>query len=167
MGYKEYKNDLSDSKTPIQIRFLKYVQKGVNNSCDVWVGNISKDGYGTFWFKGSKQRAHRISYLLFIDSIPKNMLILHKCDNPLCVNPKHLFIGTQKDNMQDCVSKGRHISHYQDGENNFSHKLTLEQVKNIKRDNRKIKLISEDYNVTTSCIYLIKRGMRWGSYHSV
>ncbi len=66
-----------------------------------------KDGYGRIKIKGEFVRAHRVSYLLFHNKQPGELLVLHECDNPSCCNPKHLFLGTNDDNMRDMVAKKR------------------------------------------------------------
>ena len=77
------------------------------NGCWNWKGGLSGCGYGYITFEGKKQGAHRVSYKLFNGPIPKNMLVLHKCDNRACINPDHLFLGTHQDNMDDMWEKGR------------------------------------------------------------
>lgn len=77
------------------------------NGCLIWKGSPNSTGYGQCRRKGTWQYAHRLSFQLHIGEIPKGMMVLHKCDNPMCVNPEHLILGTQKDNMQDCSRKGR------------------------------------------------------------
>ncbi len=77
-------------------------------SCWIWIGaNDRKRGYGSFHIKGKSIGAHRVAYEFFIGAIPKGMVVMHKCDNPRCVNPEHLQIGTQKQNIHDMISKGR------------------------------------------------------------
>lgn len=76
--------------------------------CWLWVGGCSENGYGAFYWQGKQTGAHRVSYELTHGSIASELLVLHKCDNPPCVNPDHLFLGTHQDNMTDKVLKGRH-----------------------------------------------------------
>jgi hypothetical protein len=71
--------------------------------CIEWNGSRLKSGYGRF----NNQRAHRLIFEQVYGPIPKNMLVCHSCDNPPCVNPEHLFLGTSKDNIQDSIRKGR------------------------------------------------------------
>jgi hypothetical protein len=75
--------------------------------CWQWLGAKAGDGYGSFRFRGFWSRAHRLSYSLYVGSIPEGLSVLHRCDNPMCVNPSHLFVGSQKDNVQDTESKHR------------------------------------------------------------
>ncbi len=86
-------------------RFNKFVLK--SDGCHLWQGYKDKDGYGRFRLLNKKETASRIAYRISFGSIPKGMLICHTCDNPPCVNPKHLFIGTYKDNAVDRESKNR------------------------------------------------------------
>ena len=87
-------------------RFWEKVQKK-SGGCWTWLGAKNNQGYGNFNVGGKFERAHRIAYCLSIGEVPAGLFVLHHCDNPSCVNPKHLFLGTQKDNMQDCLKKGR------------------------------------------------------------
>jgi hypothetical protein len=76
--------------------------------CWLWTGSKCSDGYGTIGTsKGYLTSAHRLSWIIHNGPIPKGLSVLHKCDNPPCVNPKHLFLGTQRDNIIDCVNKRR------------------------------------------------------------
>lgn len=75
--------------------------------CWLWTGSTTTDGYGSLRFDGKWSMAHRLAYALEKGEIPVGMLVCHKCDVPLCCNPDHLFAGTHKDNIQDCVRKGR------------------------------------------------------------
>lgn len=95
-------------------RFWIKVRK--TRTCWLWRRAKSAHGYGQFhYFMGHKQiAAHRVSWLLAYGEIPEGMCVLHDCDNPVCVNPNHLFLGTQKDNIHDMQYKGR--------DNFFGHK---------------------------------------------
>lgn len=79
----------------------------IDNSCWEWIASKNPDGYGNFYYNKRIDRAHRVSYILEHGPIPKGMLVCHNCDNPGCVNPSHLFLGSQKDNMSDCSKKRR------------------------------------------------------------
>jgi hypothetical protein len=77
--------------------------------CWEWTGPLYPYGYGRVRFNGQKMGVHRLSAHLYLKfPLESPLFVLHRCDNPLCFNPKHLFIGTQKDNISDCVAKGRH-----------------------------------------------------------
>lgn len=109
------------------VRFLKKINLS-ENGCWLWNASTHKDGYG--WFgpggRGRVMLAHRWSYQYFSGEIPEGMYVLHTCDEPSCVNPQHLFLGTQADNVRDCAGKGRRNQvRY--------HKLTQEQRDEICR----------------------------------
>lgn len=77
-----------------------------NNGCIEWGGSRDSWGYGVYWIKSKRHGAHRISFRMFVGKI-NDLFICHRCDNPSCVNPEHLFSGTPNDNVQDCKRKGR------------------------------------------------------------
>lgn len=115
----------------VEERFMKYVQKSDDpNGCWEWVGYKFTDGYAAFWKDGKQNRASRVSYTLFVDDIPENMCVCHSCDNKLCVNPLHLFLGTHQDNMTDKVKKNR--QYRPKGEDHGNHKLTEQSVYKIR-----------------------------------
>lgn len=94
---------------PIHLRFWKFVKRLSNESCWEWLGATDGHGYGaiTNTATSSPIKAHRLSYEIHYGEIPEGKVICHHCDNPICVNPHHLFAGSPKDNMQDCSAKGR------------------------------------------------------------
>lgn len=91
--------------TEAQARFWDRVEK--SDSCWLWTGAKVPDGYGTMSYEGVVRKTHRLSWLFVYGQVPLGMSVLHRCDNPPCVRPDHLFLGTQSDNMRDCASKGR------------------------------------------------------------
>lgn len=93
------------SNVPSFLSKIKFQEGGIN-ACWEWSGAKDKDGYGHIEMIGER-RAHRISYRLFNGNIHAGLVVCHKCDNPGCVNPHHLFVGTMKDNMVDKMLKGR------------------------------------------------------------
>lgn len=120
---------------------------------------MRSNGYGSFGVEGIMKYAHRVSYEIANGEIAKGMNVLHKCDNPSCVNPDHLFLGTQKENMEDCVKKKRRNAPV--GERQHLSKLTKEKVLEIRELAKSItqRKISEMYNISEvaiSCIILRK-----------
>lgn len=82
------------------------------NGCHIFSGLKNKKGYGKVAFKYKHYRAHRVSYEISFGKIPDGIYVLHKCDNPSCINVEHLFLGTDLDNKADMVSKGRQNNQY-------------------------------------------------------
>lgn len=120
-------NRVYKKKNPL-IRFMAKVFKK-NNGCWIWQAGIRKADkkyrYGQFSLNGYPEWAHRASWILHYGLIPKGLLVCHTCDVSLCVNPDHLFLGTQSDNMQDMLQKERDAVV---GEKNHASKLTRETV---------------------------------------
>jgi len=103
----------------VEQRFFEKVDKNAPNGCWEWTAGKDGDDYGIFRVSNTKQkRTHRFSYEFFKGLIPEGKMVCHTCDNPRCVNPDHLWLGTQKENMKDCVRKGRTAN----GDNNGSRK---------------------------------------------
>lgn len=96
-------------KTKDKKRFWAKVNK--TNNCWLWK-STSKKRYGEFKLNYKMEKAHRVSWAIKYKNIPNNLFVLHKCDIPKCVNPSHLFLGTQQDNIKDMIKKGRQPSFY-------------------------------------------------------
>ncbi len=102
-----------DNPVPLAVRFWYRVNKNgpihpVYGQCWIWTGNKLPRGYGLINLNGRGNYSHRVSYLLHFGNFDSDLQVLHHCDNPSCVNPKHLFLGTDLDNRLDCVAKDRH-----------------------------------------------------------
>jgi len=138
-------------------RFLTKVKK--LDDCWEWTGGKFKSGYGLFTLENKIKRAHRVSYQHFNTDIPKMQQVLHRCDNPGCVNPEHLFIGSHKENMADKNRKGRGAG--SKGEDHFNHKLTTSQVLSIREDSGKIKDVAAKYSITCRSVNDIKKKRTW------
>jgi len=136
------------------LRFIHKVEVDVLTQCWNWTGAKQKYGYGTIGYKNRYLKAHRLSYEKFIGPIPASSdsihgtCVCHKCDNPSCVNPEHLFLATQRDNMKDMAQKRR---------SNF--KLTLEERAEIisrLESGEKGSELAKLYKVHKSTIYRLR-----------
>lgn len=129
-------------------------------SCHWWVGCLVK-GYGHIRKNGKQVKAHRVSYELNKGEIPNGMCVCHTCDNPSCVNPDHLFLGTPADNMIDKVKKNRAYTGNQLGTNNGASKLTEDSVRAIRNAEGTCKKLAATFKTSPMNISLIKRRLSW------
>lgn len=142
-------------------RFWSYVT--TSDNCWEWQGS-KRNGYGRIWSDGKMVRAHRVSFVIHFGAIPNGLFVLHHCDNPGCVNPKHLFLGTQAENMKDCRDKGRStglMAFYGKGSECPSAKLTEEDVREIRRRNDTQDRIAKEFGVCQKTISNIMRRVNW------
>ncbi|RUR38499.1 HNH endonuclease [Vreelandella populi] len=150
---------------PIEVeRFHEKYIVDEESGCWLWQAAKRSTGYGAMKVGGLKESAHRISYTVFKGPIPEGLWVLHKCDNPQCVNPNHLFAGTPLANSQDMHAKGRQRYVGQKGKDNPRSVLTENQVKEV------IKLIAKGmtnraianrFGVSHGAISLIRLGKCW------
>lgn len=144
------------NKEVVAERFWNKVDK--TNDCWIWTASIRKDGYGRIRVDGQTLKASRVAYYLTHGRWP--IECMHTCDNPLCVNPRHLVNGTHRQNIQDMVNKKRHVL----GERNGNAKLTEENVKQI-RELSKLgtprKNIAQQFKVSYVTITFIVTGRSW------
>lgn len=129
--------------------------------CWEWLGNRNYAGYGVVNVKFTKQMAHRVSYMLSRGAIPKGISVLHRCDNPGCVRPDHLFLGTQADNNADMLAKGRARGGSLAGIINPKAKLTERQVRAIRRSSAMGIDLARKYGVTPANISDVRNGHTW------
>lgn len=100
-------NSIEPSRADLR-RFMAKVKINERTACWEWTAQTDRKGYGFFSVARKPQRAHRVACRWFLREDPTGFLVCHRCDNPACVNPLHLFLGDCLSNMQDCVRKGRH-----------------------------------------------------------
>lgn len=133
-----------------------------SGDCWEWTAGVTPDGYGKMRIEGVDRLAHRIAWEEFVGPIPDELWVLHRCDNPPCCNPDHLWLGTHLDNMQDMARKGR--SGIYRGEQLWSAKLTEECVRSIRRMHASgvsKGTLCGHFGVGRSAISLIVRNKRW------
>lgn len=135
----------------------------LNKDCWEWKGTKNKKGYGQVKYNGGRFYVHRLSYLIFIGDFYENKCVCHSCDNPSCINPKHLWLGTPKENTQDMIKKGRRFDNSKD--NHPLSKLTIKDVISIKKEysigDKTQKEIAKDFGVVHQTISAILNNKRW------
>lgn len=134
-----------------------------NSGCWLWLGSACL-GYGRMRFGGQSRLAHRVAYEAMRGPIPKGMVLCHKCDNPGCVNPDHMFVGTQADNVRDMVQKGR-ISRaerpQQWGTGNGNSRITDDVVRAILLSPLPQREAAKAYGVAPSWVQRIRKREVW------
>lgn len=146
-------------------RFWNKVIKNGPYGCWEWTASTVK-GYGRFRLNKKIILAHRFSFELFFKTSPKNKYVLHICDNPICVNPKHLYLGTHQDNMDDKKRRGRGATSYRKGEfhprSKFSNKDVIRIRKLYSSGKYLQQELAEKFQVQRRAIGRVIDGSRWG-----
>jgi hypothetical protein len=140
-------------------RFWSKVNVAGPDECWEWQAGRFSTGYGQFYFDGQSRGAHRVAYLLEVGEIENGMSVCHSCDNPLCVNPLHLWLGTPKENSQDMASKNRQRNQGYERATNV--KLTWQAVRQIRSSSKRQKDLAVEFGVSQSSISLIQRNEVW------
>ncbi len=163
MSGKMYSNSEYFERT--LARFWSKVDRKGPDDCWMWTGTRQvplKNGmqyghFGTYDHKTINHRAHRFSWMLANGRIPDEMVIMHKCDMPLCVNPNHLQLATRRENLQDMEDKGRVAK----GENQGYSKLTRDQVRAIRACDTPPSELAKVYDVHPTCITSVRTRKSW------
>lgn len=129
-----------------------------NSGCWLWLGSFNRWGYGTGLT--NSEYAHKRSWREHYGPVPKGLWVLHACDNPACVNPEHLFLGTQQDNVDDKVRKGRARGAGR-GSAHWKNKLTELQVRAIYEDPRTQAIVAREYGIHQQAVSKIKLRQTW------
>jgi hypothetical protein len=138
---------------------LFFVRPGTR--CWIWSGTVGANRYGSLYYRMSIYPAHRLSAAIYhgLDMSRSDIKVLHSCDRPCCVNPDHLVLGTQRQNVRDMLDRGRNRPPR--GQKNAHVKLTDAQVLSIASSSRKIVDIARELGVTNTCVWSVKSGVNW------
>jgi len=147
-------------KPTVLERFLAKVSPEPVSGCWLWKGHVRRDGYGTFTEKRKTRGAHRMAWILLRGEIAAGLLVCHKCDQPCCVNPEHLFLGTHRENVHDMLRKGRART----GARHPFAKLNVEKVAQIRAllaQGLSQSEAARQWGVSVTTIHAIARGKTW------
>jgi len=145
-------------------RFMRMVDARDHASCWKFLGWSSSRGYGQYTVAGKKHNAHKASYLLFIGKIPDGIVVRHKCDNPSCVNPSHLELGTHQDNMNDRRDRqrGARGDRYNSGTAKLNPVAVAVMRHMYSRGLKSQSALGRAYGVTQGAVWRVVHGKNWG-----
>lgn len=129
-----------------------------NSGCQLWLHALNADNYGQIRYNGATVLAHRLSYELNKGEIPEGLKVLHKCDVSECINPNHLKVGTQTENVADMDTKGRRVSVF--GMRHGKAKFTQKQIDEVIASDDPQWMICEKYSMSPSYVRMLKNGER-------
>ena len=144
---------------PLADRLMRKLRPNCKTGCIEWTGGRTTSGYGMIRDNHRILTTHRVMYSVSVGPIPIGLCVLHRCDNRICCNPKHLFLGTNSDNILDRIAKGRSAD--AKGEKNPAAKLTDREVKIIRRSPLSGPLLAKRFKVSRCTINAIKRREQW------
>lgn len=152
-------------KGPMVLRFPQNFTKGKNDDCWPWTGWFNSNGYGQIKDGNKALLAHRVSYALHVGDIPPGMCVIHRCDNPACVNPNHLRLGSKVENNLDKVVRDR-CSKGEETKNNkvLSHQIT--EIRNRRAAGETLASIGKSFGLGTSQVWRISRNESWAHIKS-
>lgn len=130
-----------------------------NSGCWIWTRATDYRGYGRVAYRGQNRQAHRVSWMLTNGDIPRGLNVLHKCDCRPCVNPAHLFLGTQRDNVQDMDKKKRRVSMV--GEQSPNAVLTAHYIRIIRQSSASRISLAKRFGVHPGTISKVIHGVTW------
>lgn len=148
-----------DRPSPEDRFFSKFIPEP-NSGCWLWEAGVNACGYGTIRVERRSTLAHRLSWEIHKGVIPEGFNVLHQCDVRCCVNPEHLFLGTQTVNIHDMEAKGR--SYHPSGEKHGRAKVTEDDVRTIRADCRPARILAKIYGIAHVNILAIKNRKTWG-----
>lgn len=153
------------TKISLEERFWARVEVAGSDDCWEWRGPRFPKGYGIFSMRGRTWNAHRAGWVLFRGEIGDGLVVCHRCDNRGCVNPNHLFLGTQQENIADMVAKGRQRGDHRPGDKCPTAKLSEDQAIEIKRRalaGESQKALAREFGLKQPTVSNIKTGKTWG-----
>jgi len=163
--WRKFGNPLITHSTRPDISFEEWFWQQIKvdeqTECWIWQLALATRGYGQVSIKRKSYRAHRIAYELFYKESAKGKLVCHTCDNPPCINPHHLFLGTAKENTQDMIQKSRHYH----GERHHFAKLTAQAVLDMRNRHAKgdvtIAQLAREYGISEPSANRVIAGITW------
>lgn len=149
-------------KASIYATFEQHWIEDPITGCHLWQRSLNNKGYGVVYVRGRTRCASRIAYERRHGLLPRHLFVLHKCDTPRCVNPDHLFVGTQKDNMQDCKAKGRvGFTPHRGSANGFAKAVPVDEILAQLSNGARQRDVAKKFNVSRSTVQRVVSRTHW------